>query len=102
MDMTDFEKMEAHRKDSKINKVLQNANSMLITYNRRNSTFNASVTKTSAFDDDLELDQGKLYNDVIRVLKEKKRKKEYEKHDMLNFYDVMKGSRNSIKESLKD
>jgi hypothetical protein len=75
---------------------------MLLTHNRNNSITNASVTKTSTFDDDLELEQGKLYNDIIRVLKEKKRKKDYEKHDMLNFYDVMKGRRDSIKESLKD
>ena len=56
MDMTDLEKMEAQRKHSKLNKVLQNANSMLITHNRKNSITNASVTKTSTFDDDLELE----------------------------------------------
>jgi hypothetical protein len=92
IDMTDLEKMETQHKQLKLNKALANANDLLLTI-KRNSLFNASVTKTSTFEDDLDLDEGKLYNDVIRVIKEKKRKKDYEKHDMLNFYDIKKGRR---------
>jgi hypothetical protein len=84
--------METQHKQLKLNKALANANDLLLTI-KRNSLFNASVTKTSTFEDDLDLDEGKLYNDVIRVIKEKKRKKDYEKHDMLNFYDIKKGRR---------
>lgn len=40
--------------------------------------------------------------DVLKTLKEIKRKKDYDRRDLVNFYDVKKGNRTAIKEGVKD
>ena len=43
-----------------------------------------------------------MYGEVLKSLKEMKRKTDYDKRDLVNFYDVKKGRRDTIKEGVKD
>jgi len=79
MEMTDFDKMQAQsKKQGGLQKVMQDATSALVMVERARSSMQTSVTKFSAFDDDLELDRNQGAGDIIKFLKEAKRRKDYE------------------------
>jgi hypothetical protein len=82
--------------------VLSSTESAIALLEHKRRSLSNTTKRTSVFEEDLELDQGKGFGEVFKFMKEQKRKREYDKYAMVNFYDVKHGKRNTIKQRLKD
>jgi len=58
--------------------------------------------ESTAFADELELNNASGLGDMIKRLKEIKKQNDYDNNNLMNFYDVKKGTRTQVKDEVKE